>query len=171
MQRLETWQHQRYRSAFLRCRWLPMLAFLNLRRGATSFCQSRWWLQCHKRGIVAACRRLCALNLRSEERCSVESSLSCHHPHNGPIATDTRARSRRSHCCRIAPSAHFFFLRRPHPRSYRPSVLLQQLLQPHIFPQRVCRSDASTMLAMRRHPACVLAIDVDVEVKEVRHAL
>ena len=68
--------------------------------------------------------------MRSAERCSVESSLSYHHPHHCPIATDTytRARNRRSHRRRIAPSAHFFLYINVgliH-YSYQQSVLLQQ---------------------------------------------
>ena len=65
---------------------------------------------CHRslRGLVAACRLLCALNLRSAERCPVERPMGCPDLHHlaldkiiAPLPLTARHAIRRSHHRRI----------------------------------------------------------------------
>ena len=89
---------------------------------------------CHRRGLVAACRLLCALNLRSAERCSVERSLGCPDLYHCSVAIDSQTRNPSlpsplpPHQSQTSPVAQVLFSSVPYTRVGRQSGLLQQLL-------------------------------------------
>jgi len=89
---------------------------------------------CHRRGLVAACRLLCALNLRSAERCSVERSLGCPDLYHCSVAIDSQTRNpslpspSHPHQSHTSPVAQVLFPVCPYTRVGRQSGLLQQLL-------------------------------------------